>query len=183
MQDELQTFLESPTAHHYRLVREALLEEAAGKLPTTVRELSDVAELSAAGEHTVVLERVDELMPWWSLSPRIHFYAALAADELGEIETAELERFVFQSCLEGLLATGEGTAESPYLITYPSDALDVLTALGLEARSQSLVDRDGLLCDVVTCAAGEEVWFEVASLIDDPRQHQVEFAVLQGFRR
>ena len=181
MQDELQSFLEAPTVGNYRRVREVLLEELSS--PPCASELAEMAAASTAGDHVAVLDRMDDLMPAWSLSPRLHFYAALAAERLGDAELADLERFVFQACLEGLLATGEGTADSPYLITYLSDEYDLLTALGLEPRSQSLVDRRGLLCDVVKCLDGEEVWFELTGLVHDPRQRQVEFAVLSSLRR
>lgn len=198
MQDELQTFLEAPTARNYRRVRELLCdassevssstehgnEERVGENQApTAHDLRELASLSAAGEYEKVLDRVSQMLPEWSLSPRVHFYAANAADHLGETETAEIERFVFQACLEGLLATGNGTMQAPYQITYLSDEYDVLTALGLEPRTQALVDRRGLLCDVVQCTDDEEVWFELAGLLADPRQHEAQFTALQGLRR
>jgi hypothetical protein len=174
MRVELQNFLEAPTARGYRRVRDALRDEAFADCPAG--ELAGLAALSTAGEHLAVLERYDQMQPAWSLSPRVHFYAALAADHLGDEATAELERFVFQACLEGILATGDGSAEAPYLITYLSDEYDVLTALGLAPRAQSLVDRRGLLCDVVKCVDGAEVWFELGGLVHDPRQVRLETA-------
>ncbi len=181
MQAALQSFLEAPTAGNYRRVREVLHDELSSS--PAAAELAEIAAHSNAGDHASVLERMDDLMPAWSLSPRLHFYAALAAERLGDVETAELERFVFQACLEGMLATGEGTAESPYSITYLSDEYDLLTALGLEPRSQTMLDRAGLLCDVVKCLDGEEIWFELTGLVHDPRQRQLEFALLSGMRR
>lgn len=180
MQAELQTFLESPTARNYRLVRETLLDEVG--LPP-VSELAEIAALSAAGRHAEVLDRVADLLPRWSLSPRIHFYAALSADHLGEAETAEIERFVFQSCLEGVLATGDGSPEAPFLITHTSDEYDVLTALGYEPRSQKMVDRNGLVCDVVECRNDEEVWFELTGLVTDARQRLAEAASVHALRQ
>lgn len=134
MHDELESFLESPTARNYRRVREALADEAT---ESAADDLNHLAAALAAGDPAAALAAFDRMQPAWSLSPRAHFYAALAAEKLYDEETAELERFVFQACLEGILATGDGTAESPYLITYLSDEYDVLTALGLEPRSQS----------------------------------------------
>ena len=186
MQEELQTFLEGPTARTYRRVREALVEEIAA-LGTTASLspicLVELAELAAQSQFTTLLERVDELQPAWALSPRIHFLAAVAAEECGDAGVAELERFTFQSCLEGILATGDGTADAPYLITYLSDEYDVLAALGLEPRSQTLVEQRGMLCDVAKCLDGEEIWFELTGIVHDPRERVAEIALLQGLRR
>jgi hypothetical protein len=185
MQDELQAFLEAPSAHAYRRVREALLDEVAASDASespSLTTLIELAELAAAGEFEDLLARVEELSPAWALSPRVHYLAAIAAVELGEEGTAELEQFIFQTCLEGILATGHGTAEAPYLITYVSDEYDVVAALGLEPRSQALVEQPACLCDVVQCADGEEVWFELTGMLHDPRQRPIEVAMLQGLR-
>lgn len=185
MHEELQTFLESPTARTYRRVREALLEEmAAGEVAATSGSaLAELADLAAAEDYAALLKLTDDLQPAWALSPRVHFYAALAAEALGESEIAEIERFTCQSCLDGILATGDGTADAPYLITYLSDEYDVLMALGLEPRSQVVVDRQGMLCDVARCADGEQVWFELSGLVHDPREHFADMVLLQGLRR
>ena len=186
MQDELQAFLEAPTARTYRQVREALLEEVAATCSAETLSagvLVELTELAAADQFHAVLGRIDDLQPAWALSPRIHYLAAVAADEVGEDDVAELERFVFQSCLDGILATGDGTKQSPYLSTYSSDVHDLLLALGLEPRSQRLVEQRGLLCDVVRCADDEEVWFELTRVLHDPRQRAAEFAALPGLRQ
>jgi hypothetical protein len=163
MHEELQAFLEAPSARTYRCVREALLDEVASASPEalSLTVLVELTELAATGEFAALLARTEELAPLWALSPRLHYLAAWAADELGDAETADLERFTFQTCLEGILATGHGTPDSPYLITYVSDEYDVAAALGLEPRSQSLVEQPGYLCDVVKCLDGEEIWFEL----------------------
>lgn len=186
MQEELQTFLEAPGARTYRRVREALVEELASTGHTATCSPvvpAELAELAATSQFTTLLERIDELQPAWALSPRVHFLAALAAEECGDEEVAEIERFTFQACLEGILATGDGTAAAPYLITYLSDEYDVLAALGLEPRSQKLVEQRGMLCDVAKCLDGEEVWFELTGIVHDPRERVAEFVAMQGLRR
>lgn len=186
MQEELQTFLEAPTARNYRRVRESLLEyvaslDAAPSL--SPRIIAELTELTLAEQFSAVLAQVDELQPAWALSPRVHYLAALAAEESGDQEGAELERFTFQSCLEGILATGDGTADAPYLITYLSDEYDVLCALGLETQSQVMLEQRGMICDVAKCLDGEEVWFELTGVVHDPRQRAHELALLQSLPR
>ena len=181
MQDELRIFLETPTAGNYRVIRELLLDEWSE--PCSTVALVELAELASTGQFEALLEQTEALQPAWALSPRVHYFAAVAAEELGDRELAELEKFTLQACLEGILATGDGSERAPYLITYLSDEHDVLAALGLEPRSQSLVARSDLWCDVVKCVDGEQVWFELSGLIRDPRRCEAEFAVLQSMRR
>jgi hypothetical protein len=180
MQDELQSFLESPTARHYRRLRAALLEERDEQPQSAFDDrLQTLTDLFLTGDHAAVLDLSQDMQPAWSMSPRVHFLAAQAAERLDDQPLAELERFCFQACLEGILATGDGTAEAPYCVTYLSDQYDVLSALGLEKRSQSLVDRRGMLCDVVKCTDGAEIWFELTGLLDDPRLTRRDFALRQ----
>jgi hypothetical protein len=80
----------------------------------------------------------------------------------------ELERSLFVIVLQGLLSTGDGTRANPYIVCHGGDEYDVLEAIGLEPAGQSLVEDAGRLCDVVTCANGREVWFDVTDLIRRP---------------
>jgi hypothetical protein len=190
MFDELQIFLEAPGARTYRKVREALLDEVSelvatgqgGSCQLSPANLIELTELASAGEFDSILARVEEMQPVWALSPRVHYLAAIAAEETGEADVAQVERFTFQACLEGILATGDGTADAPYLVTYVSDEYDVLATLGIEPRSQRLTERRGLLCDVLKGVDGEEVWFELTGVLYDPRQRSAEVAILQGLR-
>lgn len=162
MQDEFEAFLIKPTRAAYQRVRDTLLADPAFRADP--RELADVGELCAAGAFAAAREMIAGLLYDWALSPRVHFLAAWAATELGDEDDAELERFTARACLAGLLATGEGSFASPYLVTYPADEYDVLAALGLAARSQQLVHCDAGRFDVLTCQADVELWFDVTDL-------------------
>jgi len=50
------------------------------------------------------------------------------------------------------------------LVTYAADERDLLATLEREARSQQLIDCDSGRFDVLTCADGGEVWFDVTAL-------------------
>jgi hypothetical protein len=117
---------------------------------------------------------VPELMPNWLLSPRVHFLLSTAADKLGDADMARREQYLAKVCLRGLLASGNGSEELPYLITHLPDEYDVLDALGKEMTGQRLVRSGPGACDVIACADGTEVWFDItAGLQAEAQKHLV----------
>jgi len=163
MERQLVAFVEQPCRATYLAARDAVL--AASPLPLRSADIADLDQLLDEDEHERLLDRLDTLPPSKVLSPRIHFLAAEAAAALGNSADIELERSLFVLTLQGLLATGDGTAGNPYVVCHASDEYDVLTALGREAAAQSLVESDGRLCDVLRCSDGREVWFDVTDLL------------------
>ena len=168
MQDEFEIFLIRPTRAAYEQVRGALLVDPVFRADPL--ELAEVAAHCAAGEFEAARDKLDGLLYDWALSPRMHALAAWTATELGDEADAELERFTSRACLAGLLATGNGSFASPYLVTYPADEYDLLAALGREPRSQQLIDCDSGRFDVLTCDDGEEFWFDVTAFLREAPQ-------------
>jgi hypothetical protein len=162
MQDDFEAFLIQPTRAAYEQVRDALLADP--DFHADPCELAQMAELCAAGEFSAARDKLESLLYDWALSPRMHFLAAWVAKELGDEEDAQLERFTGEACLSGLLATGDGSFASPYLVTYAADEYDLVSARGLVARSQQLVACDLGRFDVLICESGEELWFDVTDL-------------------
>ena len=163
MHDELQAFLENPTPRNYRTVRDAILgapDFRAGGLG-----LAEVAELCDRGCFEQAQAKIADLMPDWALSPRIHCYAAWAAQELGDQQEFELERFLLSTCMQGLLGSGDGSKSRPYLVSQTADVYDVLQAFARRASRQMLVESGaGRLFDVVLCDDSSEIWFDVTGL-------------------
>jgi hypothetical protein len=166
MQRRLMQFVESPTRETYLAVREAALAET--PLPIAATDLATLANLLEAEAYDEVLARIDALPASKVLSPRIHYLAAEAAESLGDVETVELERFLFVVCLRGLLATGDGTRHAPYSVCHATDEHDLLETNGLAPAGQQFVEHAGSLCDVVTCTDGREVWFDVSAVLSRP---------------
>jgi hypothetical protein len=166
MQRRLMQFVESPTRETYLAVREAALAET--PLPIAATDLASLADLLEAEAHDELLARIDALPASKVLSPRVHYLAAEAAEALGDLETVELERFLFVVCLRGLLATGDGTRHATYSVCHATDEHDLLETSGLAAARQQVVEHDGALCDVVTCTDGREVWFDVSAVLSRP---------------
>jgi hypothetical protein len=166
MQRRLMQFVESPTRETYLAVREAALAET--PLPIAATDLASLADLLEAEAHDELLARIDALPASKVLSPRVHYLAAEAAEALGDLDTVELERFLFVVCLRGLLATGDGTRHAPYSVCHATDEHDLLETSGLAAARQQVVEHEGALCDVVTCTDGREVWFDVSAVLSRP---------------
>ena len=163
LQEAWQLFLESPTRASFAALRELVVSDdeyapAAFKLA----ELTDLLQRNAFRE---VQRLADELMPAWALCPRIHFLAGCAAEALGDAEEVELCRFLSTTCVDGIVASGEGTRSNPWLVTYPSDAQDCLTRLGTSMVSQQLMDRGDLLLDVIVAADGKSYCFDVTEMV------------------
>jgi hypothetical protein len=163
MHNELQAFLEHPTSRNYRKVRDAILRDPEFRCGGL--EMAEVAELCQRGCFARAQVKIAELMPDWALSPRIHFYAAWAARELGDQQEAELEQFLLSSCVQGLLGSGDGSKSHPYLVSQTADVYDVLQALGQRPCRQMLVERGAGRFDVVVCDDGSEIWFDVTDLL------------------
>src|SRR5262245_14007977 len=103
-----QAFLAYPSAENYLAARESLRHSEATVLGAV--DWSEIARQCREGRFSAAGRKLDRLLPTWILSPRYHFYAGSIAEERGEREAAELARFQFQACLDGLSATGRGTA-------------------------------------------------------------------------
>jgi hypothetical protein len=160
--------LEHPSAERLLALRDLILERS--DFAPYSPEWQVLGELHGAGEFGRVLGAWELLQPVGVLSPRLHFWAGTAALELGEYEQAAWERHCMQACLQGLLQTGTGAAESPFIVTYRWDAYDVMRALGASPAQQSLIDTEYGLCDRFLCDDGEDYWFLVGELVDRANQ-------------
>ncbi len=152
-------FIEKPGKETYLAVFKAVTE--AESYNGYSMELEDVAGLVKGKKFKEAQGRLEKAMPNLLLSPRAHLWAALAAEGLREEEKAKAEREAAQKCIQGMLATGDGSPEKPYLVTRVSDEYDLLRHLNKERNVQKLRHKDGKAFDVMQCADGSEVWFDI----------------------
>jgi len=165
MHEELERFFAHPGPRNYLRVRERVLSCYGRRVRSD--QLAHLVELFVAGRHRQLRVRIEEMMPAWALSPAVYYLGACAALELDDFEAAELDRFVYQCCLQGVMATGCGSAARPFRITYASDVDEVLNKLGLTRERISLERGKHGLCDVAHCAGGEKIWFALGQGIRD----------------
>lgn len=161
--DALSEFVRKPTCDRYRQLRQVVMAEPTydPRAPVFV----ELGRLWEQEQYARLARRVAALQNVWHLSPRWHFFAGIAAEELGALEDARQHRRILQALLKCLLSTGSGTRRRPYLVTYLSDEYDILQGLAKGSVCQTLVDTGKRRLDVLTCADGSEVWFDVSDLI------------------
>jgi hypothetical protein len=165
---EFARFLESPSRATYLAARSAWLRLS--MQPLHPAELTELAARLAQGDTAGVIATAHDWKSRGALSPRVHYLTAEAHTVRGETEQAELERWVFSTCLQGILATGDGTRKKPFVIAQLTDEYDVLKLHGLECEQQRLVQRGRRTCDVLACSDGSEVWFEINALMRVPAE-------------
>lgn len=162
MIDHYQAFLEAPTRDGFLKLQEEVQADvdfcAAGSF------VEQLADLCQRGCYQQMFEQT-ELMPFgWIASPSAHLYASIAAQQTGCADDAELERFVTESLLQGLLETGDGSASDPYQVTYLSDRQDLLAYFSVDVEKQHLVRSPHGMMDVVTTTAGDQLCFLLGDL-------------------
>lgn len=158
MQEVFFAFVADPTADHYLAVRRAVVAHPDyDPYGDALRHLRDAYE---AGEYARVRELFAEQVPTLLLSGEAHFIVALAHDKLGEDDLCRMEKFLAFRCVSGILGTGDGSRERPYLVTSTADEYDALNALSKSSTMQSLHREDGRVLDRQQVDGGD-VWFDV----------------------
>lgn len=155
MESTYEEFLRQPTRESYAQVQQRIL--ACG--PVKMESLWRLIDLYKSGQYDKAAQLQDEMSAIWLLSPSFHLWSARIAAALADAEGVELEQFQFDACVTGLLATGAGTSESPYRVTYTSDVGDIVAARDQRLVAQHLVRRPQGCFDLVTCDDSSELWF------------------------
>ncbi|MEM8680580.1 MAG: hypothetical protein AAGF97_14630 [Planctomycetota bacterium] len=157
--DQYEQFLAEPTAYRYRRVRRLLMQCC---WPVDPLSLLEAESLIDKDPHEA--ERVlEHHLPAWLLSPRWHFLAEKIALLRQDAEAEHADRFQMHACLKGIMRTGDGSASSPFLVTYPTDATDVIWALHLEADGHQRVRAAEGCLEIIRCGDGREVWFDCSA--------------------
>lgn len=166
-------FLNEPSRENYVAAWREVVR-APGYAPYS-DELKALAAAFERGEHAEVLDAGERLLPNFLLTPSLHFYLGRASGALGDTEREDLERFLFRKCRDGLLATGDGTPEAPYLVAHADDEYEVLEMLGRTPVKQSLVTHEsGRVFDVFSEEDERETWFDVTEMAKHMRRPETE---------
>jgi hypothetical protein len=156
--------VKSPTKENYLAVHKAVAEDKSYS-PYSM-DLNETADLIKEKKFKEAREKLDRAMPNLLLSPRAHSLAAIAAEGLGDAARAKTEGAAAAKCIEGMLATGDGSADKPYLVSRVSDEYDLLRQLKKKHRAQGLRQKAGKSFDVMQCEDGTEVWFDVTVIFN-----------------
>lgn len=161
MQESFLAFVTEPTPENYLAVRQAVISHPDyNPYGDALRDLRDAYE---ANEYARVHELFGTHIATLLLSGEAHFIVALAHDKLGRDDLCKMEKFLAFRCVSGILGSGDGSRERPYLVTSTADEYDALNALSKQPRGQSLHrEEDGRALDRQQVDGGD-VWFDVTA--------------------
>lgn len=97
------------------------------------------------------------------LSPRVHLYKNYALAKLNKTKEAESELILAQKIMEGISLTGDGSKLKPYKVTRISDEKDMLRYFDEAFASQSLINGDDKIMDLITCESGRAIYFDITT--------------------
>jgi hypothetical protein len=159
MHEQLLQFLESPNRENFLAIREEVIQsELYDPYSDECDQAGDLFELGKLEEARNVLQKgMGNLI----LSPRAHQFLSFLFHKLGDEQSARVEMLIGHACIEGMLASGNGSEASPYMVLRTSDEYDIIESLEKEFRQQSLVPKGEKHFDVVECTDGSTFWFDV----------------------
>lgn len=154
-------FIQSQTRDTYLAVQEAVASSDQDRPYSD--ELDSVHELLDQGRYGDARARMSESMPNLLLSPRAHLLLALIAEKAGDEKGSQMENFIAASCAEGILATGDGSRDRPYIVLRVSDEHDVVQYLGKQFAEQALIKDGSRHLDLISCDDGSKLWFDITN--------------------
>lgn len=155
-------YMRQPTAGGFARLRQLVLADPRYE-PYSGAD-KDLEALVLEGRFAEVRPAFDAMMPGWLLSPKAHTLASFAAMKLGDARGAQMEQFIASRCLQAILQTGDGSDESPYVVTQIADEYDILQDHGRRSVAQSLYTVDDRHLDVHRLDNGVTACFDVTDL-------------------
>jgi hypothetical protein len=157
------TFLEEPSKENFLIARNFVVSHET--YSPYDQEHKSLEMLYSKGEYETVNKGISALMPNWLLSPYIHIFWSMVANKLSDQANSKMEMFIAQMCIKGILSTGDGSPEHPFLVTRTLDEYDILREMNKELEMQSLNKENGKHLDYLRCKDGTEIVFDITDLI------------------
>lgn len=158
--ETFEKFLTEPNRETYLALRQELIDSPSYNPYSG--ELSDVEKLFEEEKLQEACDLLNKAMGNLMLSPRAQRSLALLNHKLGKETAVQLCLRMEQSCLAGMIATGDGTPEKPYLVTRVDDEYDILEHLEkVSFTSQSLKQVGDRQIDSFQFEDGSEVCFDI----------------------
>lgn len=161
MKEQFANFIESPNRQSYLALRETIVNSDDYQ-PYSADAFESAERLYEQQELDQAREVLIAAMPNLLLSPRAHLMLSFLYSKQGDERSSQMELMLASACIDGILATGDGSAQSPYLVTRISDEYDVLDHFDKQLASQALRQSDDQHLDVIRCTDGSEIWFDIS---------------------
>jgi hypothetical protein len=169
MQELFLEFLKNPTGDTFRAIRAEVVKHE--KYDGYSHDLDEMRRAFNVKRYDDIRTIFGSVQPNLLLSPEAHFLLSLAARELGDTKGAQIEQYVSFRCIDGILATGDGTEEKAYHVLRASDEYDLLNILKKQVLSQHLIHTDNRRSfDKMVCTDKSEVWFDITDLFETMAQ-------------
>lgn len=168
MNEQLAEFIMSPSRELYLEIRDDVI--ASGFYEPYSDEFETAVQLVEEENFEEARLAIQNGMPNLILSPRAHRLLSYLHFKAGDKESAQFEFAFSEACLKGILATGDGSTQNPYLVTRTSDEYDVLEHLGKELTMQALAESDDRRLDVMTCRDGTTLSFDITDAYEQLSQ-------------
>lgn len=128
--------------------------------------LLEAVEAKESGDPQRAIDLLIESHENFLLTPFFHFYFADLYKSIGDEEGYISSTGLGVACIDGILSTGNGTEEKPYLVLRISEEKDILNVLGHEPITQSIVRKEDKHFDVFECEKGLKYWFDISDFFD-----------------
>lgn len=161
LRDLVTAYLENQDLEHLARLRRAVV--ASASFDPDLNLVNELGPLMEEGHHQEVVDAVTAKMPGAALNPTAHLAMSAALEALGDERAAKRESIMAKVAVSSVLATGDGSEESPWSVLRVADEYDIMRAKGIAPRGQSAQSRDGRVVDRHETADGP-VWF----VIDEP---------------
>lgn len=163
MDQQFVHFLKHPDPENFRALRNALLAQRSfDPYSTELHGVDGLLQSQRSAEAESLLR--SRMSPNHLISPGAHLRLSIAFHQLGRLEEAQRERAIGMRCLEGILSTGDGSLEHPFLVTRTSDEYDVILAQGQRFAQQVLVRQGTRHLDRIILESGSELYFDVTEI-------------------
>lgn len=159
MRELLFQLIQSPSRENYLAIRASLV--ASDSYEPYSDEMEKASQLYELSKFEEARDTIRSAIKNLILSPRAHQLLALLLYKLGDTQASQMEMMIGSACIEGILATGDGSEHGPYIVARTSDEYDVIEHHGKQLKQQSLMQRDGKYLDLIECTDGSEFWFDI----------------------
>lgn len=159
MRDLLIAYLQTPTPETFGALRDAVAASESYEPYDSYQ--TQFEALLGRKQYDEARELLRSKMSGWMLNPSIHMHMSFVCHKLNDQECASAERSIARAVLQGILDSGDGSRERPYLVMRTADEYDVLDYLDKIPSGQELVTEAQRMLDHLTCADGSGFWFDV----------------------
>jgi len=155
---EVFQFLSDPTKESFLNCRQLVINDP--EYDPYSEDTGNVQDLLNEGRFEDVVKYVNVNI---LLSPGMHIFKFLAYKELGDEKGMHIEMTIARTIFECIEKTGNGTKDSPYIVTRISDERDLVRYhLNKEDTMQRLVKGEDKIMDVLTLNDGSEIYFDIS---------------------